>query len=113
MDVVGTTMKMLRGDSEYITVSVKDDVGQQIPFVTGDIVYMTVKKNVHMTEKAFQKKITSFINGDVYIEILPGDTNNLSVGDYVYDIQVNRADGRVTTIVPPSTFILMGDVTRE
>lgn len=113
MKVNGTDLAMIRGDSESITLSLKDGEAV-IPFVTGDTVYFTVKRSATVAEKALQKTITEFDeDGNCIIEIAPDDTKDLEFRSYVYDIQLNRFDGTVTTIVPCSKFAILQEVTYD
>ena len=106
MTVSGTDLAMTRGDSESITVKCTSD-----PFATGDVVTMTVREDVE-SAIVLQKVITAFDSGDAVIGILPADTANLTMDtDYVYDIQVVRADGTVTTLIKPSKFTIEEEVT--
>ena len=104
---------MIRGDSESLTISMETNEGFDEYFKDGDIVYFTVKETIATDKKILQKIITSFVDGKAIIEILPTDTQDLRVKDYVYDIQLTKGDESVTTIVKPSKFSLLGDVTRE
>ena len=45
------------------------------------------------------------------IVLTPSDTNDLPYGKYVYDLQLNRANGYVETIITPSTLIIGEEVT--
>ena len=113
MKVNGTDLAMIRGDSESITLSLKDG-GAAIPFVTGDTVYFTVKRSPIVDEIALQKIVTEFNeDGNCIIEIAPNDTKDLEFGSYAYDIQLNRLDGTVTTIVPCSKFAILQEVTYD
>lgn len=113
MIIHGTNISMIRGDSQSITVSVKDKDGNKVPLITGDIIYLTVKYNVNTEEKVLQKVITQFEDGNAIIEITPNDTKDTPFKTYVYDIQLNRADGTVSTIIPPSNFTIGSEVTYE
>lgn len=113
MRVDGTNMQVIRGDTEAVNVNVRDNSGVSVPFVEGDIVYFTVKKSIHDETKIFQKVITQFIDGSAHIEISPADTKLSKPGVYYYDIQLSKADGSVKTIVPPSKFEILGEVTDE
>ena len=113
MKIQGTNISMIRGDSEAITVSCKDESGADVPLVEGDIVYFTVKISTNTEEKALQKIITEFIEGAALITIFPKDTRELIPNIYYYDIQLNRANGQVKTIVPPSKFTINAEVTYE
>jgi|CZCB01.1.fsa_nt_gi hypothetical protein len=113
MRVNGTDLAMIRGDSESITLSLKDG-DAVIPFVTGDTVYFTVKVSPIVDEIALQKIVTEFNeDGNCIIEIAPNDTKDLRFISYVYDIQLNRFDGTVTTIVPCSKFAILPEVTYD
>ena len=50
---------------------------------------------------------------DVQIELSPIDTKNLRFKTYVYDIQWIKLDDSVVTIVPPSKFTILEEVTYE
>lgn len=113
MTIEGTNIKMIRGDTESITVLYANEDGTKIPLVTGDIVYFTVKKKLKDTVKVFQKVVTSFTDGNAIIVLEHLDTNSIEPGIYTYDIQLNRANGSVTTIIQPSEFELKGGVTDE
>lgn len=114
MRINGTDIYMIRGDSESITVSCqKADDGSKVNFVDGDIIYFTVKYSVNSEKKVLQKVITDFVDGNAIIEIKPEDTKELQFRSYMYDVQLTRADGTVTTIIPPSIFGVEGEVTYE
>jgi len=112
MKFIATTMEMVRGDSETVSVWLEDDNGHA-PFVTGDTVYFTVKQDKFSTEKAFQKTVTTFVDGKAFVDILPADTKNMEFGRYFYDVQITFANGEVKTIVPCSQFVLKCEVTYE
>ncbi|MDF2841757.1 MAG: ArtI [Herbinix sp.] len=113
MKIVGTNMHMSRGDSESIAVMFRDSDGNHIPLVTGDTIYFTVKKSILDTEKKLQKIITTFIDGKAIVQIDPIDTKNLPYGKYVYDVQLTKSSGNVTTLITPSDFVICGEVTYE
>ena len=104
---------MIRGDSEVIKVSCRNESGVDFPFTEGDIVYFTVKGSTNTEEKILQKIVTEFTEGVALITIFPKDTRELETGIYYYDIQLNRANGQVKTIIPPSTFTINAEVTYE
>lgn len=109
----GSNIKMIRGDTETITVTCADELGAHIPLIVGDTVYFTVKRRLKDTEKTFQKIVTEFTEGNAVIILAHLDTNTIEVGTYQYDIQLTRGDGTVTTIIGPSEFELLGGVTDE
>lgn len=113
MIINGTDLKMVRGDTEVLTVSCKDEAGMALSFVAGDEIYLTVKNHINDKTYVFQKKVTNFTEGAAVITIDPIDTQNMRISpNSVYDIQWFKAlDSSVRTIVLPSKFILIEDVT--
>lgn len=111
MRVDGTDLFMIRGDSESITVTVKEN-SKIYQFKEGDIVYFTVKNNPYTEDIILQKIIAVFDNNEARIEINPEDTKKLNFKQYVYDIQLTSG-GRVTTVVPCSKFTLNVEVTYD
>ena len=55
MQINGTNLKMIRGDTEIITVSCVNNSNEPILFQTGDTVYMTVKRHERDSAYCFQK----------------------------------------------------------
>lgn len=112
MIIQGKNISMTRGDSESITVTYKKDK-EYVDFVTGDIVYFTVKETIYSEAIKLQKIVTEFVEGKAIIELAPEDTRVLDFRTYIYDIQVTGADGKVLTLIKPSNFTIDGEVTRE
>ena len=103
--IEGNSITITAGDTGVISLGIEN-----YNFVEGDLVTMTVKSNINDTSYIFQKVVNIFVDNKANIFLLPADTSNLS-GKYIYDIQVNLLDGRVQTIVTPSTFRVMKGVT--
>ena len=104
MKVNGTNLSMTRGDSESISVTIS---GYDIQ--PGDFLEMTVRKRT-ASPVVLYKKVTEFSENKAVISITPEETNDLSIGDYVYDLQLTFG-GAVKTIVKPSKFTLEEEVT--
>ena len=104
MRVLGTDLYMTRGDSEAISVTVS---GYDIQ--PGDFLEMTVRKR-YGSPPVLYRKLESFEDNKVLISIAPKDTSSLTVGEYVYDLQLTFS-GTVKTIVKPSKFVLENEVT--
>lgn len=112
------TRTLTRGDTDSFTIEVyNQETSESTPvkrdLIPGDIVYFTVKRSADLTEKTFQKVITTFVNGNAEVFILHEDTKDLPIRAYVYDIQITFADGMVKTPIPASPFILEKEVTYE
>lgn len=76
----------------------------------GDTVKFTVNTAVQLEKPIFQKVITEFPANKAIIHLSSADTD-LAPGTYLYDIQVDAADGRVDTVVGPAKFKITGGVT--
>jgi len=55
--------------------------------------------------------VTNATTGALTVTLQEADTANLTIGDYVYDVQVLTSGGTVTTLTA-GTFIVTADVTR-
>lgn len=112
MTISGTDITMIRGDTETLTVTCQLEDGTARPFEAGDTVILTVGWPVG--REVLQKTVTAFTeDGAAVITLSHADTNELQAGIYRYDVQLTAGDGTVKTIIPPSRFVLEGDVTRE
>lgn len=106
-------MYVIKGDTDTFTVSCVDEDGVALPFVYGDRVFFTVKASKNTAEKVLQKIVGTFVDGKAIVDILPADTGSLRSMIYVYDVQYSMANGVVKTLVPPSKFVLEGEVTYD
>lgn len=104
MQVNGTNLFMTRGDSESISVTFSGHEMQD-----GDFLEMTVRQRPN-SPVVLYKKVTDFSGNKAIITIMPEETRELSVGDYVYDMQLTFG-GSVKTIVKPSKFTIGEEVT--
>lgn len=112
MVINGTDIYMIRGDTEQLTISCQTDAGEPRPFVSGDRVQLTVAWRAG-GEPVLAKTVEEFDDGTAVIRLSHADTNLLQATEYRYDIQLTAADGSVATIIPPSKFVVEGDVTRD
>lgn len=114
MKIIGKAFSMVRGDSEDIRITMRQNIGtdespvfERVPFVEGDKVEMTVRKFAEDDTKFIHKTVTEFGDGEAFIRINPEDTEAMGFGEYVYDVQITFADGRVKTPVHDCPFTLM------
>ena len=86
--------------------------------VTRNIVnaYFSVKVNKNDTEYVLQKTlnvgITELEQGLYSVEIVPSDTNDLTLGVYWYDLQLDFGNNNIITPMK-GVFELTYDITRE
>jgi hypothetical protein len=104
--IVGNTIKLTRGDTAYLTVSITHNEEDYVVQST-DKLEFSVKKTVNDTEYVLRKEVI----GNNVIHIEPSDTAGFAFGLYKYDIQLTTASGDVFTIVDVATFEIMPEVT--
>jgi len=105
--VQGKTLSLMRGDTGILRLNLTVD-GEPYEPASGDTAVLTVKKNLKAKTALLQKPLENnlFYFGHE-------DTQELPTGTYVYDVQVTLADGQVYTVLGPSTFRLLPDVTTD
>ena len=104
--VDGTTIRLTRGDTAYLTIPLTANEGVY-EMSSADTLTLSVKKNTRDYEYLLQKVVKGFNT----FHIQPDDTAELSFGKYTYDVQLNVSNGDVFTVIPPSTFEVLAEVT--
>lgn len=100
-------IRLTRGDTARFLVTVLDGEGEEYTVQPDDVVRFTIKTSTLEPEAIVRKQII----GDANIYIAPEDTENLSYGKYVYDVEITTAIGDVYTVIEPTTFEIMPEVT--
>ena len=104
---------MPRGDIRPVRFTVRSPDTQEVVSDL-DEVYFTVKRNYTDRDFLFQKRLT---NGDIeklqddsyQFSIMPGDTDGLKIGKYVFDIELVRGNDLKQTFA--GDFVLTNEVT--
>lgn len=104
--VQNNNISLIRGDSGAFTISITDTGGNAVDLTEGDVLTFTLRRTPRSPTIVLQKIIAG---GE--LDIKPADTEGLTFGAYVYDIELKRADGYVDTVIPPHEFLLMEEVT--
>lgn len=101
-------IRLTRGDTARLNIPIKNDLDNSEYVVqSDDILYFTVKKSTRDSEPLFQKSV----KGSNTIHIKPEDTSKLSFGKYKYDVELNMSSGDVYTVIEPTIFEIMEEVT--
>jgi hypothetical protein len=104
-------MNIIRGDYKIFTFQRKDK-NKNIIVEKPDKMYITIKRNEYLKEVVIQKTFDNgitFEEGKYRVEFLPEDTDNLSYGDYIYDIEIINDDKPKTIKV--DKFVIKAEVT--
>ena len=99
------TMSIIKKDTASFEVALDNYILGE-----GDTVTFTIANAVEQEEPLLQKVITEFSDGVATVFLTKEDTD-IEVGSYLYDIQINTADGLVDTVVGPAKFKVIGGVT--
>lgn len=99
-------ISLTRGDTLIAQVTLMDGCDEYEP-QEGDVIRFAMKKNYGKNEVLIKKEIPI---DTLVLEILPEDTKSLSFGDYVYDVEIEFADGRVDTFIPKGVFRITEEV---
>ena len=96
---------MVRKDTGDLTVALENYL-----LDTGDEVVFTVNTGYDLENTVIQKRVKEFQNHSALVHLSVEDTD-LEPGEYLYDIQINTADGRVDTVLGPAKFKIVGGIT--
>lgn len=108
IDEATNKISLTRGDTAYITVPITDDIsGKPYIMVASDTLTLTVKKRYTEEEIKFQIVNT----GTNMFHIKPEHTKDLDFTSYRYDIQLNKRNGDIFTVIEQSTFEILPEVT--
>lgn len=101
-------IKLTRGDTAILTVSLKNGMTQE-PYTVaeGDVLVLTVKQAVRDTMPVLQKRLV----GSSTFRIDPSDTAQLAFRRYKYDVELTTAAGDVFTVIGPAAFEILSEVT--
>lgn len=103
-----STIQLTRGDTARLSVSILNDLTNS-EYIIGekDTLRLTVKKSVNDVTPVFQKVVKG--SNKFYIE--PSDTKDISFGRYLYDVELTTASEDVYTVIVPTTFEILKEVT--
>lgn len=106
-------MRIIRGDSKTFTFQRKDKDNNVIT-EKPDKMYLTIKQNEYERQPLIQKTFDNgirFEEDTYYVDFVPEDTDDLSFGKYVYDIEIINGD--IVKTIKKDTFIIESEVTHK
>ena len=101
------TITLTRGDTLIVTLTLTDSADQPYTPQSGDVIRFALKKWYTDEDVLITKTIP---NNTMILRLDPADTASLKFGDYVYDLQITYADGRVDTFIAKATFKISEEV---
>lgn len=108
VSISGTTIKMTRGDTLRIILTLQDEEGNRYNPVYGDVIRFAMKQNYNDSSPLILKVIP---NSTLELVLNPEDTKNLAQpSSYVYDIEITYANGDVDTFIDKAKLILTEEV---
>lgn len=113
--VIRNRISITRGDSAQITLTIRNRVTGKL-FVPGpdDRLTFTVKRELSDEAPVVVKTLDNGIvrrEQECILLLMPEDTARLPFGTYRYDVELVLASGYTDTVIPPSPFIVNGEVT--
>lgn len=101
-------IRLTRGDTARLSISIANELTEEEYIMAeDDTLTFTVKKRAKDPEYIIQKVST----GSNSFHLEPSDTKELNFGSYIYDVQLNKSNGDVYTVVEPTAFQILQEVT--
>lgn len=97
------TIRITRGDSLEVTISLIDEDGYPYELVDGDTVLFTVKKSAASEDILIQKEIDI---QTLELKLIESDTEDLAFGTYRYEVEVALNNGDHYTAIKNAPFII-------
>ena len=102
-------IELTRGDSAWFEVDINnEETGEKYEVKATDELTMTIRKSIFDEDIVFSKTVRA----TNVIDMKPIDTSNIEYGKYKYDVQLTTSSGDVFTVIAPSTFNLLYEVTK-
>ena len=108
VSISGTTIKMTRGDTLKVILTLKDEEGNTYTPVPGDSLRFAMKRAYNDATPLILKTIPY---DTLELVLDPEDTKNLpQPSSYVYDIEITYENGDVDTFIDKAKFMLTEEV---
>lgn len=105
--IKGTTINLTRGDTLKLRLNLSDSEGVPYTPSDDDIVMFGMKKSYLDTECLIEKVVPV---DTLLLHISPEDTKSLEFGSYVWDCQIQFANGDVNTFITKAVFNILEEV---
>ena len=96
-------IRITRGDSLTVNVTLTDNDGYPYEPVVGDEIWFTVKKSAMASDVLIRKSIDI---ETLELDLVESDTENLAFGEYRYEVEVICESGDHYTVIKNAPFII-------
>lgn len=103
----GNNIRLTRGDTLAVRVELWNKDGTEYTPQEGDVIRFALKENYTQDTPILNITIP---NDTQTLTIQPNDTKALAFGEYVYDIEITKADGTVDTFIYEANFTIAPEV---
>ncbi|MBR1439189.1 MAG: hypothetical protein IJ587_11710 [Synergistaceae bacterium] len=103
LEISENRIYLTRGDSAYITISLKDNTGADYEPVAGDKIYFRLKEKIFGDKLLLVKEIDTATKR---LELTPSDTSRLDFATYHYEIELVTASGDRFTVIENGEFVV-------
>ena len=101
-------IRLTRGDTAILRVAIQNSMTREAyAMADDDVLTLTVKQAVRDMIPVLQKRL---VGANVF-HIEPSDTAGLSFRRYLYDVELRTAAGDVFTVIGPTAFEVLSEVT--
>ena len=114
--VIVPKVTLTRGDSFIAKVTaLRKESGEEYQPQAGDVVRFALKRPEMTAEQkeyvdSEPRILKTIPNDTLLLELQPDDTKPLPFGQYVYDIELTYASGRVDTFIEAAPFVIAQEV---
>ena len=114
VSITGTTIKLTRGDTLVVIVSMTRAGRAYVPD-ENDVIRFALKRAAMKPDRVAyvddEPLVTKTIPNDtLQLKLEPNDTKDLAFGRYVYDIEITMGDGSVDTFINNAELHLLPEV---
>ena len=102
-----TTITLTRGDTLKAKIDLADQHGDPYVFNDGDSLRFAMKKDYSDETTLILREVPT---DTLILTLNPIDTKRLDFGEYVYDIQLTKANGEVDTFIAKGILRLTEEV---
>ncbi len=107
LKVEGTAIELTQGDSARIGISLTTKSGDSYTPQEGDVIRFYLKQNLKAAQTILDKEISASV---MQLELTAAETKKLQPAQYVYDLELTKANGDVDTFINAAKLTIKAEV---